>query len=143
MTDCIFCKIINQEIPSYKVYEDDKVYAFLDITQVTKGHTLLVPKKHVTDIFEYDPALAGEVFARVPKVAQALEKAFPEIEGMNIINNNKEVAYQSVFHSHIHLIPRYSKEDDFSIHFGNHQEAYSSEQMQEIAEKIAKQVANT
>ncbi|MFK4568442.1 HIT family protein [Enterococcus sp. UD-01] len=142
MTDCIFCKIINQEIPSYKVYEDDKVYAFLDITQVTKGHTLLVPKKHVTDIFEYDPALAGEVFARVPKVAQALEKAFPEIEGMNIINNNKELAYQSVFHSHIHLIPRYSKEDDFSIHFGNHQEDYSSEQMQEIAEKIAKQVTN-
>jgi histidine triad (HIT) family protein len=142
MTDCIFCKIINQEIPSYKVYEDDKVYAFLDITQVTKGHTLLVPKKHVTDIFEYDPTLAGEVFARVPKVAQALEKAFPEIEGMNIINNNKELAYQSVFHSHIHLIPRYSKEDDFSIHFGNHQEDYSSEQMQEIAEKIAKQVTN-
>jgi histidine triad (HIT) family protein len=142
MTDCIFCKIINQEIPSYKVYEDDKVYAFLDITQVTKGHTLLVPKKHVTDIFEYDPALAGDIFARVPKVAQALEKAFPEIEGMNIINNNKELAYQSVFHSHIHLIPRYSKEDDFSIHFGNHQEAYSSEQMQEIAEKIAKQVTD-
>ncbi|WP_207696095.1 HIT family protein [Enterococcus sp. DIV0212c] len=140
MSDCIFCKIINQEIPSYKVYEDDKVYAFLDITQVTKGHTLLVPKEHVTDIFEYDPALAGEVFARVPKVARALEKAFPEMQGLNIINNNKELAYQSVFHSHIHLIPRYGKTDDFSIHFGNNQEAYSPEQMQEIAKKIAKQV---
>ncbi|MDA9470465.1 HIT family protein [Enterococcus sp. 5H] len=140
MTDCIFCKIIDQEIPSYKVYEDDKVYAFLDITQVTKGHTLLVPKEHVTDIFEYDPALAGEVFARVPKVARALEKAFPEMQGLNIINNNKELAYQSVFHSHVHLIPRYGKTDDFSIHFGNNQEAYSVEEMQEIAEKIAKQV---
>lgn len=140
MTDCIFCKIIDQEIPSYKVYEDDKVYAFLDITQVTKGHTLLVPKEHVTDIFEYDPALAGEVFARVPKVARALEKAFPEMQGLNIINNNKELAYQSVFHSHVHLIPRYGKTDDFSIHFGNNQEAYSIEEMQEIAEKIAKQV---
>lgn len=140
MTDCIFCKIIDQEIPSYKVYEDDKVYAFLDITQVTKGHTLLVPKEHVTDIFEYDPALAGEVFARVPKVARALEKAFPEMQGLNIINNNKELAYQSVFHSHVHLIPRYGKTDDFSIHFGNNQDAYSVEEMQEIAEKIAKQV---
>ena len=56
------------------------------------------------------------------------------------LNNNKEVAYQSVFHSHVHLIPRYSKEDDFSIHFGNHQEDYSAEAMQEIAETIAKQV---
>ncbi|WP_086445202.1 HIT family protein [Candidatus Enterococcus lemimoniae] len=140
MTDCIFCKIINQEIPSYKVYEDDKVYAFLDITQVTKGHTLLVPKAHVTDIFEYEPTLAGEVFARVPKVARALEKAFPEMQGLNIINNNKELAYQSVFHSHIHLIPRYGESDDFSIHFGNNQEAYSSESMQEIAEIIMKQV---
>ncbi|MGX7201980.1 histidine triad protein [Enterococcus plantarum] len=140
MTDCIFCKIIDQEIPSYKVYEDDKVYAFLDITQVTKGHTLLVPKEHVTDIFEYDLALAGDVFARVPKVARALEKAFPEMQGLNIINNNKELAYQSVFHSHIHLIPRYGKTDDFSIHFGNNQETYSSEEMQEIAEKIMKQV---
>ncbi|MBO0474511.1 HIT family protein [Enterococcus sp. DIV0840] len=140
MTDCIFCKIINQEIPSYKVYEDDKVYAFLDITQVTKGHTLLVPKEHVTDIFEYEPALAGEVFARVPKVARALEKAFPQMQGLNIINNNKELAYQSVFHSHIHLIPRYGKTDDFSIHFGNNQGSYSPEEMQEIAEKIMKQV---
>lgn len=140
MTDCIFCKIIDQEIPSYKVYEDDNVYAFLDITQVTKGHTLLVPKEHVTDIFEYNPALAGEVFARVPKVARALEKAFPEMQGLNIINNNKELAYQSVFHSHVHLIPRYSETDNFSIHFGNNQDAYSVAEMQEIANKIAKQV---
>jgi len=140
MTDCIFCKIVNQEIPSYCVYEDEKVYAFLDITQVTKGHTLLIPKQHVTDIFEYDEALAADIFARIPKVAQALEKAFPEMTGLNIINNNKEIAYQSVFHSHIHLIPRYSNADDFSIHFGNHQTQYSTAQMQEIAHTIAKQV---
>ena len=58
MNDCIFCKIINGEIPSYKVYEDEKVYAFLDITQVTKGHTLMIPKQHVADIFEYNDVLA-------------------------------------------------------------------------------------
>ncbi|MGX7164619.1 HIT family protein [Enterococcus massiliensis] len=140
MTDCIFCKLINQEIPSYKVYEDDKVYAFLDLSQVTEGHTLVVPKKHVTDIFDYDEPLAAEVFSRIPKIAKAIEKAFPEIKGMNIVNNNKELAYQSVFHSHFHLIPRYSKEDDFSMHFGNHMDQYTPEEMTAIAEKIKKQV---
>ena len=140
MENCIFCKIVNQEIPSYKVFEDDQVYAFLDLSQVTKGHTLVVPKKHVADIFEYDEDLASEVFARIPKIAKALEKAFPEMEGLNILNNNKELAYQSVFHSHVHLIPRYSKKDDFSIHFGDHSESYSKEEMQAIAEAIKEQV---
>ena len=59
MTDCIFCKIIQGEIPSYPVYEDEDVYAFLDITQTTKGHTLVIPKQHVADIFEYDAELAA------------------------------------------------------------------------------------
>ncbi|MFC4772214.1 HIT family protein [Enterococcus hermanniensis] len=140
MEDCIFCKIINQEIPSYKIYEDEKVYAFLDISQTTKGHTLVVPKKHVTDIFEYDEALAADVFTRIPKIARALEKAFPEMNGLNILNNNKELAYQSVFHSHVHLVPRYSKKDDFSIHFGNHAEQYTPEEMQTITDKIKEQV---
>ena len=140
MEDCIFCKIINQEIPSYKIYEDEVVYAFLDISQVTKGHTLVVPKKHVTDIFEYDADLAADVFARIPKIARALESAFPDVEGLNIVNNNKELAYQSVFHSHIHLIPRYSKDDGFAMRFPNNQDKYSSEELQQLAETIAKQV---
>ena len=140
MENCIFCKIIDQEIPSYKIYEDEKVYAFLDISQATKGHTLVVPKQHVNDIFEYDENLAADLFTRIPKIARALEKAFHEMEGLNIINNNKELAYQSVFHSHVHLIPRYSKKDDFSIHFGNHAEEQSAEELQAIADKIKEQV---
>lgn len=140
MDNCIFCKIVAQEIPSYKVYEDDKVYAFLDISQVTKGHTLVVPKQHVADIFEYDEQLAADIFARIPKIAKALEKAFPEMDGLNILNNNKELAYQSVFHSHIHLIPRYSKKDDFSIHFGDHTKKYSSSELQAFADAIKAQV---
>lgn len=140
MENCIFCKIIDQEIPSYKIYEDDKVYAFLDISQATKGHTLVVPKQHVTDIFEYDDTLAADVFARIPKIARAIENAFPEMEGLNILNNNKELAYQSVFHSHIHLVPRYSKKDDFSIHFGNHTDQQIPEEMQTITDKIKEQV---
>ena len=130
----------NQEIPSYKVYEDEKVYAFLDISQATRGHTLVVPKKHVSDIFDYDEELAANVFSRIPKIARAIEKAFPEMEGLNILNNNRELAYQSVFHSHIHLVPRYSKKDDFSIHFGNHQEDYTAETLASIQNAIQKQV---
>ncbi|MGG5305001.1 HIT family protein [Enterococcus pernyi] len=140
MDNCIFCKIINQEIPSYKIYEDEKIYAFLDISQSTKGHTLIIPKEHVTDIFDYNEVLASDVFARIPKIARSIEKAFPEMEGLNIINNNRELAYQTVFHSHIHLIPRYSKQDDFSIHFGNHQANYTTEEMTAIQEKIKEQV---
>lgn len=142
MTDCIFCKIINREIPSYTVYEDEDVYAFLDITQTTKGHTLVIPKKHVTDLFEYDDALASDVFSRVPKIARGLEKAFPDMQGLNLINNNKELAYQSVFHSHLHLIPRYSKEDDFSITFKNNGELYSTEEMASIANSIRESIEN-
>lgn len=141
MEDCIFCKIIAGDIPSYKVYEDEEVYAFLDITQVTKGHTLIIPKKHVTDIFDYEDTLAAAVFARVPKIAKALEKAFPEMEGLNLVNNNKEIAYQSVFHSHIHLIPRYGKDDDFSMHFGRHMDEYTEKDLTTLAETIKAQVS--
>ena len=115
MSDCIFDKIINREIPAHIVYEDEVVLAFLDISQVTKGHTLVIPKKHVKDIFEYDEELAGAVFSRIPKIARALQASDPAIQGINILNNNGEVAYQSVFHSHIHLIPRYSNEDGFGL----------------------------
>lgn len=142
MENCIFCKIINKEIPSYKVYEDAEIYAFLDITQTTKGHTLVIPKKHVQDIFALDEQLASQLFAKIPQIARGLEKALPEMAGLNLINNNKELAYQSVFHSHIHLIPRYSSEDDFSISFGNNGESYTEGMMAELAEKIEEQVIN-
>jgi len=140
MDNCIFCKIVSGDIPSSKVYEDELTYAFLDLTQTTKGHTLIIPKTHVADLFEMDEMLAGQVFSRVPKIARAIEKAFPDLQGLNVINNNREVAYQSVFHSHIHLIPRYSADDDFAIKFVNHAEQYDAAAMKEIADKIAAEV---
>lgn len=106
--DCIFCKIRDGEIPSYKVYEDEHVLAFLDITQGTKGHTLVVPKKHVPNIYEIDDDTVTHVFTAIPKIANALKNAFNPI-GLNIVNNNDR-PLQSVFHFHVHLIPRY--EDD-------------------------------
>lgn len=140
MTDCLFCRIIQGDIPSTKVYEDEDVYAFLDLSQVTPGHTLVIPKQHVSDIFEYDQELAAKVFSRIPKIARAIEKGLPDVKGLNILNNNREVAYQSVFHSHIHLIPRYQEDEGFGLKFVNHADQYQVEDLQDIARSIAEQI---
>ena len=140
MTDCIFCKIVAGEIPSYTVYEDDVVKAFLDISQGTPGHTLVVPKKHVPDLFAYDEDLAAAVFSRIPKIARAVKNSNPAIKGMNVINNNGKVAYQSVFHSHIHLIPRYSNDDDFKMIFKDHSDKYNDEKYRKIQQAIKDQL---
>ena len=140
MSECIFCQIIEGKIPSSKVYEDEEVLAFLDITQVTPGHTLVIPKKHVRDLFEYDELLASVVFSKIPKIARALQKAFPEMKGLNLVNNNGEVAYQTVFHSHIHLIPRYSNEDSFGMQFESHMGELSPEEFQNRAQLIHKNI---
>ncbi|MCI1288057.1 MAG: HIT family protein [[Lactobacillus] timonensis] len=134
--NCIFCKIVRGEIPSYTVYEDDVVKAFLDISQNTPGHTLVVPKKHVKDIFAYDDDLAAAVFSRLPKIARAIKKSDPRIVGMNILNNNGKVAYQSVFHSHIHLVPRYSAADQFSIHFTDNSANYDEAKYKQVQQAI-------
>ncbi|WP_416325831.1 HIT family protein [[Eubacterium] hominis] len=113
---CIFCSIVNNEIPSSKVYEDDLVLAFLDISQVTKGHTLVIPKQHYANFMECD----GEVLQHLMMVAQKLSKQIMKATGaagMNILSNVNEVAGQSVPHFHIHLIPRYSEQDACVIEF--------------------------
>ena len=139
MDDCIFCKIVNGDVPSYTVYEDDVVKAFLDVSQVTPGHTLVVPKKHVKDLFEYDEDLASAVFARLPKIAKAIKASNPEIKGLNVLNNNGSVAYQSVFHSHIHMNPRYTENDDFKIKFVDNSEDYDEAKYEEVRKSIADQ----
>lgn len=136
MNDCVFCKIIDGQIPSYTVYEDEYVKAFLDISQATPGHTLVIPKKHVANIYEYDEELAEKVFSRIPKIARAIQQSAPDILGMNIVNNNGELAYQSVFHSHFHLIPRYSNKDGFSMTFQDNSEKYNQETFEQIKNKI-------
>lgn len=140
--NCVFCKIVAGEIPSYTVYEDDIVKAFLDISQTTPGHTLVIPKKHVPDIFAYDQDLAAEVFLRIPRIAKAVRDSDPSIKAMNIVNNNGELAYQSVFHSHFHLIPRYSENDGFGMKFIDNSSKYTSEQLQKIQRQIVKQLEN-
>ncbi|ALX48698.1 HIT family protein [Lentibacillus amyloliquefaciens] len=133
--DCIFCKIIDGEIPSAKVYEDDDVYAFLDISQVTKGHTLVIPKTHTKNIYETPPEVAGKLFERVPYIANAIKKAY-QPAGMNLLNNNEKLADQSVFHLHIHLLPRYGDEDGFSFNWQVYSDDYSQDDLQQIAKEI-------
>ena len=140
MSNCLFCEIMKGNIPSRKVYEDDKVYAFLDISQTTPGHTLVIPKVHVRNIFEMGSDVAADLFSRVPMIAKAIKDSNENIKGANIVTNNEEIAYQTVFHSHIHIIPRYSDEDDFSMTFKDNSKEYSDEVLDELQEQIASKV---
>ncbi|CAC6028291.1 HIT family protein [Staphylococcus aureus] len=139
MSETIFGKILTGEIPSFKVYEDDYVYAFLDISQVTKGHTLLIPKKASANIFETDEETMKHIGAALPKVANAIKRAFNP-DGLNIIQNNGEFADQSVFHIHFHLIPRYENYiDGFGYKWETHEDILDNDAKQQIAEQIQAQ----
>ncbi|WP_027107717.1 HIT family protein [Lacticigenium naphthae] len=136
MSNCVFCKIINNEIPSKKVYEDDSILAILDISQVTPGHTLIIPKKHVPNIYEYTPEFAAEIFSRLPAVAKAVGSFDPSVKGLNILINNGELASQTVFHSHIHLLPRYTEDDDFGLKWADNSSQYDEEKLKTIQQSI-------
>lgn len=116
MDDCIFCKIINGEIPCSKVYEDDKILAFLDISQTTMGHTLVVTKEHFDNFLFVPKDLLSQAISVAQKIAQA-EVTGLNAKGVNILINTNEVAGQTVMHFHIHVIPRYSKEDSLTLEF--------------------------
>ncbi|MGZ9500448.1 HIT family protein [Staphylococcus epidermidis] len=141
MSETIFSKIISGEIPSFKIYENDYVYAFLDISQVSKGHTLLVPKKPSANIFETDEETMKHIGIALPKVANAIKKAFHP-DGLNIIQNNGEYADQSVFHIHFHLIPRYENDiDGFGYKWETHEDVIDDETKQKIATQIQAQMS--
>ncbi|MDV3158115.1 MAG: HIT family protein [Pigeon pea little leaf phytoplasma] len=106
----IFSKIVNKQIPSYIIYEDDLVMAFLDISQATRGHTLVITKKVYSNIQDVPQDIFFYLFKIVYQISHTLIKAF-KASGLNLINNNGEVAGQTVFHYHVHIIPRFSKEE--------------------------------
>lgn len=103
---CIFCKIINGEIPCYKVYEDNDFLAFLDLSQATKGHTLVVPKEHFKNIFDLSDELSSKMLYVVKQVSLLLKEKL-NIDSVNLLNNSGQLAGQTVSHFHIHIIPRY------------------------------------
>ncbi len=131
MNDCIFCKIVNGDIPSYKVFENDEVFAFLDINPVNPGHTLVIPKKHAKDLFEVDE----QSYLEVQRVVQKLAPKIKEVVGacgVNIMQNNLPCAGQVVEHLHVHIIPRF-KNDGHKLWHGS---AVSEQELNEIANNI-------
>ena len=114
---CIFCKIINHEIPSSVIYEDDDVLAILDISQVTRGHTLIMPKKHVRNVLEADEETVQKCMLTARKLAAQIVTNL-HASGVNILTNCGESAGQSVDHLHFHIIPRYDSSDAIQITFG-------------------------
>lgn len=109
MSDCIFCKIANGEIPSNTIYEDNDFRVILDLGPATKGHALVLPKKHYADLFEIpEETVAGAV--KVAKKVAGIMKEKLECDGLNLVQNNGETAGQTVMHFHLHIIPRYKND---------------------------------
>jgi len=107
--DCVFCKIVAGEIPSSKIYEDKNSLAFLDISPINKGHTLLIPKEHYEDLFDFPEDKLKEFSVTLKKVSKVVLSGV-KADGLNIGMNNKSAAGQIVFHAHFHLIPRYKND---------------------------------
>lgn len=104
--DCIFCKIANGEITSATLYEDGDFRVILDVNPASKGHALILPKKHADNLYALPEEAAAKVLVLAKNVAEKMEKAL-DCEGLNLVQNNGEIAGQTVFHFHMHLIPRY------------------------------------
>jgi histidine triad (HIT) family protein len=133
MNDCIFCKIIKGEIPSTKIYEDDKFLAFLDIGPINFGHTLVVQKEHYKDTLDTPDEVLSELIVVGKKIGQALTKGLGA-EGFNLTTNNGKAAGQVIFHTHFHIIPR--RLDDGLTHW--EKKKYKEGEAKEIAIKIKK-----
>lgn len=113
---CIFCSIVNKEIPNYTIYEDESVLAFLDVNPTAKGHTLVIPKTHYDSFIECDSKDLHHVMVVAQKIAKKMESELP-CDGINVLTNIRQAAGQSVNHFHIHLIPRYKDQDVVQIEF--------------------------
>ena len=125
---CIFCDIVEGKIPSVKVYEDEDFIAILDLAQVTRGHTLVIPKKHFDNILECD----DETLSKMAIVTRNLAARVTEgmhAGGCNILNNCNPVAGQSIMHLHYHIIPRYGSDDAISVDFKPEHEEYDLNQI--------------
>ena len=103
---CIFCKLANGEIPTATLYEDEDFRVILDASPATKGHALIIPKEHYANLYELDDELAAKALVLAKKMITKLTEVLG-CDGYNIVQNNEEVAGQTVFHFHMHMIPRY------------------------------------
>ncbi len=129
---CIFCKIVNGEIPSATIYEDEFCRVILDIAPMAKGHAILLVKKHYPDLFAIDPDTASGVLCAAAKVGEAMKKAL-SCDGINLLQNNGPAAGQTVFHLHFHLIPRWNGD---GLSLGGPQGSCAEGEAAKIAEQI-------
>lgn len=112
--NCIFCKLANGEIPTNTIYEDEDFRIILDADPASKGHALILPKEHFRNIYDIDEAAAAKIFPLAKKAAAHMTEVLG-CDGINILQNNNEAAGQSVFHFHVHIIPRYKDEKDKNL----------------------------
>ncbi|MCH5273266.1 MAG: HIT family protein [Lachnospiraceae bacterium] len=133
MENCIFCKIVNGDIPSAVVYEDENFRAIMDIAPAAKGHVILLSKAHMKDLTEADDAVLSAALPVVKRISNAIKKTL-SCDGINVLQNNGTAAGQSVFHLHIHMIPRY---DNDGVTVPWEQKSYADGEAAELAKKIA------
>jgi histidine triad (HIT) family protein len=132
--DCIFCKLANGEIPTNAIYEDEDFKVILDASPATRGHALILPKEHAANICEMDSELLGKA-AKLAQRVIAHETKVLGCEGYNLVQNNGEVAGQTVFHFHMHLIPRYEADNNSGVLQWRHRE-FSDEEFAEICSQM-------
>ena len=133
--DCIFCKIAAGEIPSRNIYEDSDLIANMDLNPTSKGHSLIIPKEHCTNIYDIDEDIAAKVMKTAKKLATKMTVAL-NCDGFNLLQNNGETAGQTMFHFHMHLIPRYKDADNNMLKFTS--VSFSDEEMDAIRDQIIK-----
>ena len=134
--DCIFCKIAAGEIPSKTIYEDEEFRVIMDISPATKGHALILPKEHYPNLYEIPEEVAADAMKLAKKMAKKMTDAL-QCDGFNLVQNNGEVAGQTVFHFHMHLIPRYKNDGNVDRICWNHLELGEKE-LEEIHQKLTK-----
>jgi histidine triad (HIT) family protein len=132
--NCIFCKIIAGEISSNTIYEDEEFKVILDASPASKGHALILPKEHYHDIYDIEEETAAHAMKLAKKLACHMTEVL-KCDGFNLVQNNHEIAGQTVFHFHMHLIPRYKEAKNNDILKWNHEE-FTSEEMKEICESL-------
>jgi histidine triad (HIT) family protein len=130
--DCIFCKIVAGEIPSQKIFEDDEVFAFMDINPWTRGHALVIPKRHSCNLYEIDEHDLA-VTTNGAKRLSLLMRDRLQCDGVNLINSCEPAAWQTVFHFHMHVIPRY---DDDPLRLPGQPREADQDELAELAETL-------
>lgn len=131
--DCIFCKLANGEIPTRSIYEDADFRVILDAAPATRGHALILPKEHADNLYQLPEELAGKAFVLAKKLASSMTDRL-DCKGFNIVQNNGEVAGQTVFHFHMHLIPRYADDGQGTFWKSRH---FTDEMLDEICSQLA------